>query len=90
MPTLIAIYGSQDEARVGCQLERLSRATAAARDRNVGYLEVRRQPQREMFHELAGLAPDAFAILLIRDGAEIARWDDVVEPDAIWRALDRG
>ena len=90
MPNFVAIYGSDQEPRVEEQLERLSRATAGARERDVGYLEVRRQPQAEMFRELAGLPPHAFAVLLVRDGAEVARWDHVVEPDDIWRVFDAG
>jgi len=90
MPSLIAIYGPDEETRVDEQLERLSRATAEARRRDVGYLEVRRQPQAAIFRQLADLAPDVFAVLLISDNAEIARWDHVVEPDAIWRAFDAG
>lgn len=90
MPSFIAIYGPDEEARVDEQLERLSRATAGARRRDVGYLEVRRQPQAAMFRELAGLAADAFAVLLIRDGTEVARWDDVVEADDVWRVFDAG
>ena len=88
MPSLIAIYGPDEEARVDEQLKRLSRATAGAGRRDVGYLEVRRQPQAAMFRELANLAPASFAVLLIRDSAEVARWDHVVEPDEIWRTFD--
>ena len=88
VPNLIAIYGPGEEARVDEQLERLSEATAEARRRDVGYLEVRRQPQAARFRELANLAPDVFAVLLISDGAEVARWDHVVEPDDIWRKFD--
>ena len=90
VPRLIAIYGPDEEARVDEQLERLSRATDEARRRDVGYLEVRRQPQAARFRELANLAPDAFAVLLISDSTEVARWDHVVEPDDIWRAFDAG
>jgi hypothetical protein len=88
MATLIAIYGSSGERRVDEQLELLSRATAGARRRDVGYLEVRRQPQAAMFRELAGLDAQTFAVLLIRDSDEVARWDHVVEPADIWRAFD--
>ena len=88
MPTLIAIYGPSGERRVDEQLEQLSRATADARRRDVGYLEVRQQPQPAMFRELAGLDAQTFAVLLIRDSEEIARWDHVVEPAEIWRAFD--
>jgi hypothetical protein len=87
---LIAIYGPDDEARVDEQLERLSHATAAARRRDIGYLEVRRQPQADTFRELANMGPSAFAVLLIRDNAEVARWDHVVQPEDIWRAFDAG
>ena len=78
------------EARVDEQLERLSRATDEARRRDVGYLEVRRQPQAARFRALADLAPDAFAVLLVSDGAEVARWDHVVEPNDIWCTFDAG
>ena len=90
MPNLIAIYGPDDEDRVDEQLERLSQATESAGQRDVGYLEVRRQPQAAMLRELAGLGPDVFAVLLIRDSTEVARWGDVVEPEDIWRAFDVG
>ena len=85
MPNLIAIYGPSDEPRIDDQLERLSRATAAARQRDVGYLEVRRQPQAAIFRDLAGLDEHTFAVLLICGSDEVARWDQVVEPDEIWR-----
>ena len=62
VPSLIAICGPDDEARVDEQLKRLSRATDDARRRDLGYLEVRRQPQAARFRELADLAPDAFAV----------------------------
>ena len=88
MPNLIAIYGPPDEPRVDEQLERLSKATSAARQREIGYLEVRRQPQAAMFRDLAGLDEQTFAVLLICDSDEVVRWDDVVDPDEIWRAFD--
>ena len=88
MASLIAIYGPPGERRVDDQLEWLSKATSAARRRGVGYLEVRRQPQAAMFRDLAGVDEQTFAVLLIRDSDELARWDDVVEPDDIWRAFD--
>jgi len=88
MPSLITIYGPPGERRVDEQLERLSRATPAASQRDVGYLEVRRQPQAAMFRDLAGLDEQTFAVLLICDSVEVGRWDDVVEPDDIWRAFD--
>lgn len=90
MPNLIAIYGSSDEPRVDEQLERLSSATSDARQRDVGYLEVRRQPQAAMFRDLAGLDEQTFAVLLICGSDEVARWGHVVEPDEIWRAFDAG
>ena len=88
MPSLTAIYGPPGEHRVDDQLERLSQATSAARQRDVGYLEVRRQPQAAMFRDLAGLEEQSFAVVLICDSEEIARWNGVVEPDDIWRAFE--
>lgn len=90
MANLIAIYGPAAEPRVDEQLRRLARVTADARRRDVGYLEVRRQPQASMFCEIAGVEPDAFAVVLVRDGAEVARWDDVVDPADVWKAFDSG
>lgn len=88
MPNFVAIYGPSGEPRVDDQLGRLSQAASAARERDLGYLEVRRQPQAAMFRELAGLDEQTFAVLLIRDSDEVARWDRLVEPDEIWRAFD--
>ncbi len=88
MANLVAIYGGPRERRVDEQLAKLSGATAAARQRDVGYLEVRRQPQAAIFCELAGLDDQTFAVLLIRGDEEVARWRHLVEPDDIWRALD--
>src|SRR5688500_3816380 len=90
MPNLVAIYGPPDEPRVDEQLARLSGATSAARQRDVGYLEVRRQPQAATFRDLAGLDEQTFAVLLIRDSDEAARWGHVVAPDDIRRAFGAG
>lgn len=69
---------STGEARVGQQLRLLAGATAEARDRDVGYLETGAMPQAAMFREMAGLAEDVFAVVLVHDGAGIQRWDAVV------------
>jgi len=45
MANLVAIYGGDGDTRVDDQLARLADATHEARERDIGYLEVRRMPQ---------------------------------------------
>jgi hypothetical protein len=88
MPNLVVIYGPDRDDRVDRQLELLSHATSQARQRDVGYLEVRRMPQEELFRQMADIAPDEFAVLLVRDGEAVARWDEPTDPAAVWAAFD--
>jgi hypothetical protein len=85
---LVAIYGPPGDSRVDEQLRLLSTATDAARERGVGYLEVRRMPQSAGFREIEQLEEHEFAVVLVRDGASIARWNEVVEPNDIWTTFD--
>lgn len=89
MSNLVAVYGGEHEARVDEQLARLATATDEARERDIGYLEVRRMPQEALFREMEGLGPDEdFRVVLVRDGAAVQRWQDVVDPADIWGAFD--
>lgn len=70
------------------QLRLLSQATEKARERNISYLEVRRMPDEAGFRELAGVEPDEFAVVMVRDGEAVRRWQDVTEPQELWTAFD--
>jgi hypothetical protein len=50
---------------------------------------MRVMPRAETFREIALLDPDDFAVVLVDEGVEVARWWDVVAPREIWQALAR-
>lgn len=86
---LIVVFGPEGDRRVTGQMRRLAADRDGARRRDAGYVEVRRQSDPESFLELAGVAPGAFAVVVVdKDGAELFRSDRPLSAAAIWRAID--
>jgi hypothetical protein len=89
MSRLVVVYGPDGDARVDEQMRRLAADTDGARDRDVGYLEVRRQRDPASLQDLAGLGREDFAVLLIGlDRTEQQRWTEPVDAATIWAAID--
>ena len=85
---ILAIYGPVGDVRVDEQLVALSKVTDEARERDVGYMEVRRMPQEAHWRALAGVGPDEFAVVMVRDGEAVGQWSDVSDPAQFWAAFD--
>jgi hypothetical protein len=86
---LVVVFGSHADGRVDEQLRELSRDLDGAREREVGFVEVRQTPQPAEFRELAGVEEGEFAVLVFgKDGTEKSRAEGVLPVDELWRRID--
>jgi hypothetical protein len=89
MTQIVAVFGPDGNDRVDDQIARLAADLDGARERDVGYLAVRRGGAPASFRLLADVRPDEFVVVLIgHDRTEKQRWTEPVDAATVWAAID--
>ena len=83
------VFAAPDDADRRRQLDMLAFDRAAAQRRDVLVVDVAERLDALALCQLHGVAPGAFAVVLIeRDGTVAARWSEPVPTAEIWQRID--
>jgi hypothetical protein len=88
-PRSVMVFAAPADPRRREQLDALAFDGAAAARRDVFVSDVAERLDALALCDLYGVAPGAFAVLLIgRDGTEQERWDEPVQTAELWAVID--